>query len=134
MPRILIAEKSVRARNDISKKLMFSGFELEFVSDADGALDQLNAILDGRGFDLLITSVNLLGVNGIDLLKKVRKNNSSIPVMVMTDYRELNNFFHLLKDGQDDIIIKPFTQNELILSVEQIFEKNRLFKLIHSYR
>lgn len=66
---------------------------------------------------LLIVDINLKNSNGINFIKEVRKNNKSIPILIITKNQELNNLLEAIKLNLVDYLLKPLDINKLINSL-----------------
>lgn len=66
---------------------------------------------------LLIVDINLNNSNGINFIKEVRKNNKSIPILIITKNQELNNLLEAIKLNLVDYLLKPLDINKLINSL-----------------
>ena len=84
--------------------------------------------------DLVITDLRMPGMNGFDLLSKLREVDEELPVLVMTGYSSVENAVEAMKRGATDFIKKPFDFQELKLMIERTFQsvklknENRLLK------
>lgn len=78
-------------------------------------------IVERERVDLVLSDVQMPVMGGIELLKKIRANNSTLPfVLLVTGQCELNEE-NVLKAGASDLIRKPFKLSEVIEKVNQIF-------------
>ncbi len=94
-------------------------FQVRVASCAEEAL----AILSENRLDLLITDFALSGLNGLDLLKKVKTDNPEIAVIILTGYGNIATVVAALKSGADDFLLKPCDIEELLLCINRILEK-----------
>jgi serine phosphatase RsbU (regulator of sigma subunit) len=78
------------------------------------------------GSDLIITDVNLPGISGIELLGKIREIDPCIPVVVITGINDIDIAISALKNGAFDFILKPFKNDQILLSIEKGLERRRL--------
>ncbi|HOK04375.1 MAG TPA: PAS domain S-box protein [Victivallales bacterium] len=79
-----------------------------------------------KKIQLLITDVIMPEMNGQELVNEIRKIYPDLKVLFISGYSndETNNFQNLLKDNRNDFLTKPFTKNELIQKINNIFVKN----------
>jgi DNA-binding response OmpR family regulator len=82
----------------------------------------LTAFTD-RDYDLAILDVMLPNMDGYDLAKRIRKQNSSIPILFLTAKSLKEDRIHGLAIGGDDYITKPFSIEELILRIEVFLKR-----------
>ena len=76
--------------------------------------------------DIVITDLRMDEMDGITLLKKVKKTSPETDVVVMTAYATVETALDTMKHGAYDYIIKPFTTGELLMLIERIEKKRRL--------
>lgn len=83
------------------------------------------AILKKYEVKFIITDWNMPHMDGIDLLKLIRRNPEfmEIPVLMVSDEASKENFFYALEEGVDGFQIKPFVESELATSLNTIFKK-----------
>jgi two-component system NtrC family response regulator len=85
----------------------------------------LEAILEGT-CDVVLLDMKLPDMDGMDILRTLRKKQSNAYVIVMTGYSTVQNAVEAMKMGAFDYLAKPFTDDELVLAVEKALEKKRL--------
>jgi DNA-binding NtrC family response regulator len=85
----------------------------------------LDAILNGR-FDVVLLDMKLPDMDGMELLKTVRKEKPEVYIIVMTGYSTVQNAVEAMKLGALDYLAKPFSDVELVLAVERAVEKKHL--------
>ena len=112
MERILIVEDDTDINNLISKALTKSGYECQQAfSGTEGLL-----YAKSEQFSLVVMDLMLPGMNGEELLKKLREF-SSMPVIVLSAKDSLDSKIDLLTAGAEDYMTKPFELDELIVRV-----------------
>jgi CheY-like chemotaxis protein len=110
---ILIVEDDPSQRNYLTHLLTQSKFN---VIDANSG-EQALVLLEGKRIDLALLDINLgKGMDGIELSKKLRINPScyNIPIIAVTAYFNKDYFLH---HGFDDFILKPYTNDQLIRTI-----------------
>ncbi len=85
----------------------------------------LEAILGGV-YDVTLLDMKLPDMDGMDILRAVRKEKPNEYIIVMTGYSTVQNAVEAMKLGAFDYIPKPFSDDELVLAVERAIEKRRL--------
>ncbi len=91
------------------------GYDVTALNDPEMALDYL----DESEVDVLITDMKMPGISGQVILEHVRKNYPHIPVLIMTAYGSIDGAVEAMKCGAFDYISKPFSNDELVLSVKK---------------
>ncbi len=80
------------------------------------------AALDGDGFDLVLTDLNLPGPNGMEILTRVKRDDPSVKVIIMTAYASTETAVEALRQGAYDYVIKPFQTDEILARIKNIGE------------
>jgi len=120
--KILVVDDFATMRKIIRGLLRDSGFTN--VEEADDGLTAWPILQQGN-FDLLVTDWNMPGMNGLDLLKKVRADEklSAIPVLMVTAETKRDQIITAAQAGVNGYIVKPFTSAILKEKMEKIFAR-----------
>ncbi|MGD9200295.1 MAG: sigma-54 dependent transcriptional regulator [Chitinispirillia bacterium] len=78
--------------------------------------------LDEPFFDLVLTDLKMPGMTGVELLKKVRDHDSSIPVILITAHATVQNAIEAMREGAYDYIEKPFDNDACVVQIEKALE------------
>jgi len=78
----------------------------------------LSAIRQGT-YDILLLDMKLPDIDGMDILKTVQKEKPGLCIIVMTGYSSISNAVQAIKQGADEYLAKPFTEDELIQAIEK---------------
>jgi CheY-like chemotaxis protein len=114
--KILIVDDEQFVRDLLEKVLKRRGHEVVAAADADHAL----AALETTTFDLLLTDVVMPGMDGFDLLRRVKSAHPQIKVIVLTGYARKQSISDFLLYGADDYLSKPFQVHELVAAVDRV--------------
>ncbi|TAL39598.1 MAG: response regulator [Spirochaetes bacterium] len=95
------------------------------VSSYLSAEDALGAI-ELSAVDVVITDVNLPGMDGLELLRHIQEKDDNIPVILITGYTDIDTAISALKSGAFDFILKPFNTDQILISVQKALESRRL--------
>lgn len=120
--KLLVVDDELIVLESLRKLLSYHGFHVEAASSGHGAL----ALIDKHEFDLVITDLAMPGMNGLELLTKVKEKRPDLTVVFMTAYGTVKTAVQAIKQGAYDFIEKPFEPNELIELINGVFER-RLF-------
>ena len=120
--KILIVDDFSTMRRIIKNLLRDLGFTN--TSEADDGLTALPMLQQGS-FDFLVTDWNMPGMEGIELLKRVRadENLKSLPVLLVTAEAKKEQIVEAAQAGVNGYIVKPFTSGTLKEKIEKIFER-----------
>lgn len=113
MSRILVAEDEARIASFIAKGLTASGLSPVIVEDGPTAMAM--ALTDE--FDLMILDIGLPGMDGFQVLRQVRENRSTLPVIILTARDSVADTIAGLEGGADDYMQKPFSFGELLARI-----------------
>jgi len=111
--RVLIVEDESRISSFIAKGLSADGFATTVAADGTTGLD---FALTGD-FDLVILDIGLPGLDGFEVLRQLRAQGSSLPVIVLTARDSVTDTVSALEGGADDYMPKPFRFAELLARV-----------------
>ena len=107
-----------------------AGYEVTALSDPETAL----AFLDDSEVDVVITDMKMPRVSGGEVLARVKKNWPHIPVLIMTAFGSIESAVDLMKQGATNYITKPFSNDEMLLSVQNAAELARMhrqYRILH---
>jgi DNA-binding response OmpR family regulator len=119
--RILLVEDNPRLAELIAEGLASAGY----VADIASTLSDAEALLRGMDYDLIVLDIRLPDGSGRDLLRNIRNQGRSTPVLVATARTDMSHRVGTLDDGADDYLGKPFDMNELIARVRAILRRPR---------
>lgn len=80
-------------------------------------------IIKSEHVDLVISDLLMVSLNGIDLLREIKRYDARIPVIIITGYGTLDDAIEAIKLGAEDFIKKPFDVADIILTIEKTFSK-----------
>ena len=110
---ILIVDDSLSMRSVIRKTIRASGIEVENFYEAANGLEALN-ILNAHWLDIILLDYNMPGMDGLELLCEIQKDDvlKTVPVVVMSVEGSQKRVHEFLEHGAADYIKKPFTPEE----------------------
>ena len=114
--RILIVEDEISLADAITAILKKEQYFADAVYDGRDGLDYA---LSGI-YDLILLDIMLPRMNGLDVLREIRNNNISTPVMLLTARTEVDDKIKGLDCGADDYLTKPFNKGELLTRVRAL--------------
>ena len=113
MARILIVEDEQRIAAFVAKGLQAEGHVVTAVTDGHAGLDEA---LGGQ-HDLVVLDIGLPGIDGYEVLHRLRAQGSRVPVIVLTARDSVSDTVTALEGGADDYMPKPFRFAELLARV-----------------
>ena len=119
--RILIVEDEEKLARFVELELSYEGYEIQKATDGRTGLD----MAESGNFDLVLLDVMLPGLNGLEVLRRLRRS-SSVPVILLTARDAVMDKVTGLDSGADDYVTKPFAIEELLARIRVTLRKNRL--------
>jgi DNA-binding NtrC family response regulator len=127
MAGILIVEDEAKMRRLLELNLGDEGFSTFSAEDAETGLK----LLRENPVDLVLTDLKLPGMNGLEFLQAIKRQNAALPVVVMTAFGSVETAVEAMKAGASDYVLKPFSLTEMRmvihkeLDVRNLREENR---------
>jgi DNA-binding NtrC family response regulator len=127
MPNILIVEDEAKMRRLLELNLVEDGHKIFSAGDAETGLK----LLRENSVDLVLTDLKLPGMNGLEFLQALKRQNAALPVVVMTAFGSVETAVDAMKAGASDYVLKPFSLGEMRmvirkeLDVHNLREENR---------
>jgi len=118
--RILIVEDEEKLRRVIGLQLASAGFEVDNAGTAEEALK----IVDRA--DMVLTDLKLPNMDGLQFLGLIRRQNSQVPVVMMTAFGSVETAVGAMKAGATDFLLKPFSLDHLMQVVNKALEVRAL--------
>ena len=114
---ILVVDDEMIQVETISRGLRSKGYGVTRANNGDEALEKIH---DETGkIDMVITDYAMPGMNGLGLLKSIRKTHRSMPVIMMTAFGEKELIIDALRNRCDSFIEKPFTLDQLLVEAKR---------------
>ena len=111
--RILIVEDEARLARFMELELEHEGYAVDKAADGRAGLDMALA----EGYDLILLDVMLPGLNGLEVLRRLRGGGSAVPVLLVTARDAVMDKVSGLDMGANDYITKPFSIEELLARI-----------------
>ncbi|ANZ41850.1 DNA-binding response regulator [Lentzea guizhouensis] len=115
---VLVAEDNVMQADMLGRYLRQEGYRVRIVHDGRSALDEVRR----NPPDLLILDVMMPGVDGLDVVRVLR-NESGLPVLMLTARSTEDDLLHGLDLGADDYVTKPYSPRELMARVRTLLRR-----------
>jgi len=117
--KLLVAEDDNELRAYLRLSLMASGFVVDAV--ANGV--NVQAYLKSSSYDLLILDVMMPGMDGLEVLRRIRTSDNQVPVLMLSGRHLVEDRVKGLELGADDYLIKPFALTELLARVNTLLRR-----------
>jgi len=129
-PRILVADDQVDVLEALRLLLKGAGYAVETATSPGGVL----AALEARDFDAVLLDMNYTrdttgGLEGLDLISRIRTMDATVPVVVMTAWGSVEGAVEAMRRGARDYIEKPWDNNRLLATIRTQVELGRALRL-----
>jgi two-component system response regulator PhoP len=120
--RVLVVEDEVRLANNIAAALRERcGFAVDCAENGvDGA-----ALTEFQNYDLLLLDLMLPGLDGLSIVRQVRRRRDTTPILILTARDERAQVVELLNAGADDYLTKPFDLGELLARAKALIRRGK---------
>ncbi len=120
--RVLVVDDETYIREIICRKLGGDGYACDDAGDAESAL----ATLTHDSYDCVLSDINMPGMDGIELLRRIRQADQDVAVIMITGAPDLDGALEAMRLGAYDHLAKPLNLAHLSLTVERAIEQKRL--------
>ncbi len=117
---ILVIEDEEKIASYISKELAAQGFVVDTCSNGTDGLELIRM----HSFDVIILDIMLPGRDGLSILKLMREEGNTVPVIIVTARGEVSERIEGLDLGADDYLAKPFYIDELLARIRSIMRRS----------
>jgi two-component system response regulator RegX3 len=121
--RLLIVEDEPAIRMGLTDVFVFHGYEVEAAADGRAGLEHART---GR-FDLVLLDVMLPGMNGFEVCERIRQDDPDQPIIMLTAKTADEDIITGLSLGADDYVAKPFSVAQLVLRVQAVLRRARVY-------
>lgn len=111
--KLLLAEDERDLSRALVTILKHNNYSVDAVYDGREAIDYI----ENEEYDGIILDIMMPGMNGIQVLKHIRKNGNNVPVLLLTAKSEIDDRVEGLDAGADDYLTKPFATKELLARI-----------------
>jgi two-component system NtrC family response regulator len=124
MSSILLVDDDDSLRRVLSFQLEEAGYDVTAVPSAEAAVEKIGK--ERRPFDLVVTDLAMAGMDGIELLRRVKGEVPGTEVIVITAFGTVESAVSAMKAGAFDYVTKPVSRDELLLTVDKALRMRRL--------
>ena len=122
--KILIADDDPNLRKVLTIELSGEGFEIQATDSGVRALE----LIEKDEPDVMILDLNMPGLSGMEVLKRIKNLDSSVEVIVLTGYATVSTAVEAMKLGACDYVTKPFELESLKAIIEKAYERRALLR------
>lgn len=114
--RVLLIEDSPRLQTSVGRGLRKAGYAVDVCGDGKEGL----WLAESNEYDSVILDLMLPGMDGLSVLRRLRKKENNLPVLILTARDTIDDRVRGLRMGADDYLIKPFALEELLARVHTL--------------
>ena len=122
--RILAVDDEPDLRQLLGIHLRSRGYDVVEAADGNQAVELVRR---DRGIDLVIMDIMMPGISGVEACARIRAF-SAVPVLFLTAKSQLADKANAYDSGGDDYLVKPFSRSELLMKVESLTRRYRVYK------
>ncbi|NOZ07445.1 MAG: response regulator [FCB group bacterium] len=121
-----MVEDETRLRNSLQRGLTALNDDLEVLSSPSA--EEAEKLFHEAHFDLLVTDLVLPGMNGLELIKKIKKASPDTICIIITGLAEVDSTIKALQSGVDNFLKKPVSINELHLVIQKSIREKTFYR------
>jgi two-component system, OmpR family, alkaline phosphatase synthesis response regulator PhoP len=118
-PKILLVEDEMNLARPLKFNLEQEGYEVRCTPSGKEAV----VFYAEDKYDLIILDLMIEEMDGFEVARQIRQDNSRIPILMLTAYSSAQDRIHGFEVGADDYMVKPFHLRELLLRVQRMLER-----------
>lgn len=122
MKTILIVDDEKSVRDSLKMVLEFESFEVLFAENGQEALK----ILNQASADLILLDVKMAGMDGLEVLQRIREKNSDLPVIMISGHGTIDTAVEATKLGAFDFLPKPLDREKLLVTIRNALQQAKL--------
>ena len=117
--RILLVEDETKVSSFIARGLAAERYAVDVAADGPSGLDLANTY----HYDLIMLDLMLPGMEGTEVLRRIRGKNSTVPVLILTAKDAVADKINNFEAGADDYLTKPFAFAELLVRIKALLRR-----------
>jgi DNA-binding response OmpR family regulator len=92
---------------------------------------QIDTTIDGEealkmyrknNYDIILIDIQIKKINGLEVIKTIRKKDDKIPILAISDYTRPEDRFKFILAGANDFLLKPYTKKELLDNIKKLIK------------
>jgi putative nucleotidyltransferase with HDIG domain len=128
--RVLVVDDESHVRSMIGATLERHGYDVQLSASGREAIETL----ERNSFDLVLTDIVMQDGNGIALLERIRAQQPSLPVIMVTAIHDISVAIDSMRRGAYDYLLKPFEREHLVATVSRALEYRIALQESHNYQ
>lgn len=119
--RVLLVEDDAMLAQGLREVLADIGFSMDHLTAGESAVGALELVY----YDLALVDLGLPGMDGLEVVRRVRARGCKVPILILTARDGLEDRVRGLNDGADDYLVKPFAMRELIARAQALIRRSQ---------
>jgi DNA-binding NtrC family response regulator len=119
MKPILVVDDDHQMRSALKEAILRVGFQAVLASDGQEALQKMSQ----ASFSMIVTDMKMPRLDGLSLLKEIRRKIGNIPILVITGFGTIQDAVEVMREGAADYLIKPFSFEDLMSKIRSLMER-----------
>ena len=120
--RILVVDDEKNMRRVLEIMLQRMGHQAGVAESGEQALE----LLERQSYDLVISDLRMSGIDGAELLRRLRSAGNDVPFIIVTAHGSIESAVAAMKEGANDYILRPFDVETLRLALDRVFGAERM--------
>src|SRR6266508_6551012 len=121
MQRILVIDDDPAITSLLKRGLSYEGYAVDITGTGEAGL----ALAREHPPDLVVLDIMMPGINGLEVLRRLRAGDTRLPVIMLTAKDDLSDQVQGLETGADDYVVKPFTFEVLLARVRALLRRQQ---------
>lgn len=119
---ILVVDDEEAMRKSLAAWLKKEGYRVDLAGSGAEALKKIAKI----PFSLILLDIKMPGMDGLELLSRIKEDDSKIMVVMITAYGSIESAVHAMKNGANDYLLKPFDPEEMLLLIAKLCKQKKM--------
>lgn len=128
MERILVVEDEKDISDMLVETLKVLGYMAVVAKNGEDGLDKFRS----QSFSLIITDIRMPVMDGLTMLRTIRKEDSKLPIIVITGYPSVDSAVECLMEGADYYLVKPILMDDLEAKIKKALYKAKIQQALTS--
>jgi FixJ family two-component response regulator len=125
-----VVDDDVSFQTAIRRRLQLAGYEVQTYSSAEQFLDQLPN--DNNRSGCLLLDVRIPGLSGPELQGRLHEAGSTLPIVFVSAYKDINTVVRTVRAGAEDFLVKPVTSDVLLAAIERAIARHDVSRKLQS--
>lgn len=118
---VLVVDDDASVRDSLQRVLSRQGY----VVDVTGTAEEALVLLAEKSFELVVTDLQMPGMDGLELLDEIKRYVPATPVIMITAYAATDVVIQALRRGVSDFVTKPYNLDDLLIIIEREVSRRR---------